>query len=61
MESIQDGCWRKFHFSDELLPEKLCLGELGFFSVTLFRVGFFLAVAYLMVANLARLGISARC
>ena len=34
---------------------------MSFFLVTLFRVGFFLAVAYLMVSNLARLGISVRC
>ena len=32
-----------------------------FFLVTLFRVGFFLYVAYLTVANLVRLGISVHC
>ena len=32
-----------------------------FCLVTLFRVGFFLSVAYLTVANLARLGISVHC
>ena len=31
------------------------------FLFTLFRVGFFLPVAYLTVANLARLGISVHC
>ena len=32
-----------------------------FFLVTLFRVGFLLSVAYLTVANLARLGILVQC
>ena len=31
------------------------------FLVTLFRVGFFCSVAYLTVANLARLGVSGHC
>ena len=35
--------------------------ELRFFLVTLFRFGVFLSVAYLTVANLARLGILVRC
>ena len=32
-----------------------------YFLVTLFRVGFFLSVAYLTAANLARLGNSVHC
>ena len=32
-----------------------------FYLVTLFRVGFFLSVNYLTVANLAKLGISTHC
>ena len=35
--------------------------ESFFYLFTLFRVGYFLSVAYLTVANLARLGISVYC
>ena len=54
-------CWNDVTFTQEhvtnnnVFPTQLLN---GFFVFSLFRVGFFLSVAYLMVANLARLGIS---